>query len=116
MALPPIVTQRLQPQTSVPEGGEVCLDCQFGGVPEPIVSWFKDGVKIHSNPDFQYAMLDRLHFLNQGEQEEVTRMGSRSDYAFLAQRFFYRTPKRLSRGYRQKHCASIINLQQTKMN
>ncbi|KAK3083136.1 hypothetical protein FSP39_014900 [Pinctada imbricata] len=58
--VPPSFTEKLQPQ-SVKEGQPVKFTVRVAGQPAPEITWFKDGSKVVSSPDFEIIQEGDLH-------------------------------------------------------
>lgn len=60
--VPPSFIQRPQTQT-VKEGKPVRFTIRVAGQPPPEITWYKDGSKITSSPDFELVQEDDIHSL-----------------------------------------------------
>nr|XP_006823021.1 PREDICTED: titin-like [Saccoglossus kowalevskii] len=51
---PPEFVRQLK-SAEVPEGSRFQFECQIKGYPIPVVSWYKDGISVANNPDYEVA-------------------------------------------------------------
>ena len=58
--MPPSFTEKLQTQ-EVKEGQPVRFTVRVAGQPPPEVTWYKDGSKVVSSPDFEIIQEGDLH-------------------------------------------------------
>lgn len=49
---PPVFTSPLS-DAEIQEGSKFTFVCQVAGTPLPVVTWYKDGISIQNNPDYQ---------------------------------------------------------------
>ena len=60
--IPPSFTERLQTK-EVKEGNSVHLTVRVAGIPPPEVTWYREGSRIVSSPDFEIVQDGDLHSL-----------------------------------------------------
>lgn len=61
--MPPVFGRRLQAQL-VKKGERVTMEVEVTGLPDPTISWYKDGEKLQSQPgDFSIRTQGNCHLL-----------------------------------------------------
>ena len=69
--------KRCHPLLQVPEGGDVVLECEVGGMPHPDIKWYKDGqlilegtrVTFHETEDRAYLV---IHDVQPVDEDDYT--------------------------------------------
>ncbi|XP_065571252.1 titin-like isoform X3 [Artemia franciscana] len=56
---PPVFVETLHDENVI-EGQKITLLCKVSGRPRPEVTWYKDGISIENNPDYQTSCIDNV--------------------------------------------------------